>query len=115
MKLDSTNPKHPKIDIYVTVDGKFAKIHPSLYRHFSVEQFNNLLTKEMTEQLQRTIQRIQKIYKLDVLGIGDAYQRKDYQKWKKIERNWEHGKQYFTTCQTKHDTIGFDITKIVRE
>ncbi|MEK4418536.1 Ger(x)C family spore germination protein [Bacillus sp. FSL K6-0268] len=101
MKLDIRNPKHPKVDLYVTVGGKFSEIHPSLYRHFSVEQLHNLLAKEMTEQLQSTIQRIQKQYKLDVLGIGDVYQRKDYKKWKTIERNWEHGKQYFTTCQIR--------------
>ncbi|MBG9611656.1 Ger(x)C family spore germination protein [Bacillus cereus] len=101
MKLDIRKPKYPKVYICVTVDGKFSEIHPSLYRHFSVEQLNNLLAKEMTEQLQSTIQRIQQQYKLDVLGVGDVYQRQDYKKWKKIEKNWEHGKQYFTTCQIR--------------
>lgn len=99
--IDIMNKTHPKVDIYVTVDGKLAEIHPSLHDHFSIQQMNNVLAQEMTKQLQSTIQRIQKQYKVDVLGIGDVYQRKDYKKWKTIAKNWEHGKQYFTTCQIR--------------
>ncbi|MBG0968045.1 Ger(x)C family spore germination protein [Bacillus sp. SRB3LM] len=101
MKIDVTNQTHPKVDIYVMVDGKLAEIHSSLQHQFSLQQLNNLLSKEMEKQLQSTIQRIQKQYKLDVLEIGDAYQRKDYKKWKTIEKNWENGKHYFTTCQIR--------------
>lgn len=111
MKLDIKNPKHPNIDIYVTVDGKFSEIHPSLYRHFSVEQLHNLLAKKMTEQLQSTIQRIQKQYKLDVLGIGDVYQRKDYKKWKTIF----HYMSNPYPCKPQYYTLRFYITKIVHE
>ncbi|CUB53023.1 Spore germination protein B3 precursor [Bacillus subtilis] len=46
LELDIPNPKYPKVDIYVTADGKIAEIHPSLAHHFSLEQLNQILAKK---------------------------------------------------------------------
>lgn len=100
-ELNITNPRYPKVDIYVTVDGKIAELHPSLAHRFSMEQLNQVLAKSMKKQLQTTTKRLQKQYKLDVMGIGDKYQRQHFKKWKEIEDDWENGKQYFSTCQIR--------------
>lgn len=57
--------------------------------------------KEMKKQLQMTTKCLQTQYKLDVLGIGDKYQRQHFKKWKEVESDWEKGEQYFSTCQIR--------------
>ena len=69
MKIDITNRELPKVDIYVTLGRKLTEIHPSLHHYFSMQPLNPVLAKKMA--LPNTIQRIQKQYKFDVLGIDD--------------------------------------------
>nr|WP_307897091.1 Ger(x)C family spore germination C-terminal domain-containing protein [Bacillus sp. FDAARGOS_1420] len=94
MELDVTNPKYPKVDIYVKLDGKIAEMHSSLAHQYSMKQLQQVLANEMEKQLQTQ-------YKLDVIGIEDKYQRQDFKTWEKIENDWENGKQYFSTCQIR--------------
>ncbi|MGR6001741.1 Ger(x)C family spore germination protein [Bacillus cereus] len=101
MELDMTSSKYPKVDIYVKLDGKIAEMPFSSAYKYSMKQLQQVLANEMKKQLQTTIKRLQTQYKLDVIGIGDEYQRKDFKKWKEIENNWENGKQYFSTCQIR--------------
>ncbi|MBG9618023.1 Ger(x)C family spore germination protein [Bacillus cereus] len=101
MELDVTNPKHPKVDIYVKLDGKIAEMYSSLAHQHSMKQLQQALANEMKKQLQTTTKRLQTQYKLDVLGIEDKYQRQDFKTWKKVENDWENGKQYFSTCQIR--------------
>ncbi|PEJ59376.1 Ger(x)C family spore germination protein [Bacillus wiedmannii] len=101
MEVDITNPRQPKVDIYVKLEGKIAEMHSSLARQDSMKQLQQVLANEMKKKLQATTKRLQTKYKLDVIGIGDTYQRQHFKKWKKIENDWENGKQYFSTCQIR--------------
>ncbi|HHT7228586.1 TPA: Ger(x)C family spore germination protein [Bacillus cereus] len=101
MELDMTNPKCPKVDIYVKLDGKIAEMHSSLAHQYPMKQLQQVLANEMKKQLQTTTKRLQTQYKLDVFGIGDKYQRQNFKKWKEIKNDWENGKQYFSTCHIR--------------
>lgn len=101
MELAVANPKRPKVDIYVKLDGKIAEMHSSLAHQHSMKQLQQVLANEMNKQLQMTTKRLQTQYKLDVIGIGDKYQRQNFKKWKEIENDWENGKQYFSTCHIR--------------
>ncbi|QDZ77052.1 hypothetical protein D0437_30275 [Bacillus cereus] len=62
-------------------------MHSSLAHQHSMKQLQQVLANEMKKQLQTQ-------YKLDVIGIGDKYQRQHFKKWKEIENDWENGKRY---------------------
>ncbi|HDR3896850.1 TPA: hypothetical protein QCO91_005617 [Bacillus cereus] len=46
MELDMTNPKHPKVDIYVKLDGKIAEMYSSLVHQHSMKQLQQVLANE---------------------------------------------------------------------
>ncbi|PDZ43231.1 hypothetical protein CON82_25230 [Bacillus wiedmannii] len=72
-----------------------------LSNQYSMKQLQQILANEMKKQLQTTTKRLQTQYKLDVIGIGDKYQRQHFKKWKEIENDWENGKRYFSTCHIR--------------
>lgn len=38
-----------------------------------------------------------KDWKVDVLGVGEYYKRKNYKQWIKVKKNWDQGQNYFST------------------
>ncbi|PHG57753.1 Ger(x)C family spore germination C-terminal domain-containing protein [Bacillus toyonensis] len=63
--------------------GKLRRCIPSLDHQHSMKQLQQVLANDMNKQLQMTTKRLQTQYKLDVIGIGDKYQRQNFKKWKK--------------------------------
>lgn len=51
---------------------------------------------EMEKCIQKSIQLVQKKYKVDALALGEVYKRHNYKEWKKIRTHWDQGEIYFS-------------------
>lgn len=92
-----TEPRRPKFTIDIYPEGVLAEVYSGgSGKVWSEKQMNTYISKEMESVVMRTVKKMQKDFKTDVLELGDYYKRHNYKEWKKIEKNWDHGKNYFT-------------------
>lgn len=91
-----------KVHIMLTGDGEVKQNTTT----FDLTQSNkvNIVEKEAEEQFERSIlhliEKLQKKYKTDVFGFGNAIYRKYPSHWKKIKNEWE---QEFTKMDVSVD------------
>lgn len=92
------NPTKPKFVIDVYLDGTLAEVYlRKENKAMSSEEISKYLASEMEKQIQKTIKVVQKDLKVDALGLGEYYKRQNYKQWIKIKKNWDQGKNYFST------------------
>ncbi|HEK9101168.1 TPA: Ger(x)C family spore germination protein [Bacillus pseudomycoides] len=92
-----TNPRHPKFTVDIYPEGVLAEAYlGGSGTMWNEKKMNTYISKEMENTAMRTIKKMQKDFKTDVLELGEYYKRHNYKEWKKIEKNWDHGKNYFT-------------------
>lgn len=76
-----------------------AELHFSDYKQVMDEKrLTKDISKEMEQRIQKSIQLVQKKYKVDVLALGEVYKRNNYKEWKKISKNWDQGENYFSNA-----------------
>ncbi|MEH6891454.1 Ger(x)C family spore germination protein [Bacillus sp. JJ864] len=93
-----SDPTKPKFVIDVYLAGTLAEVYLRKdNKAMSDKEMSKYLAKEMEKQLQKTVKVAQKDLKVDVLGIGEYYKRKNYKKWIKVKKNWDQGQNYFST------------------
>lgn len=98
--VDAKKATHPKFTVDITIDGTLAEIHFSGHDKARGEKaLQKYIASEMEKKIKSTIKIVQKKYKVDVLGLGQEYTRKEYKKWKKVEKNWDQGENYFSQCE----------------
>ncbi|MBO1579807.1 Ger(x)C family spore germination protein [Bacillus sp. XF8] len=89
-------PRHPKFTVDIYPEGVLAEVYlGGDGKAWSEKQMKTYISKEMESIAMRTIKKMQKDFKTDVLELGDYYKRHNYKEWKKIEKNWDRGKNYF--------------------
>lgn len=89
----------PKFTIDISLDGTLAELHFSGHDKIMNEaELKKYIANEIEKKIKSTIKIVQGKYKVDVLGLSQEYMREDYKKWKKVEKNWDQGKNYFSHC-----------------
>ncbi|MFI8708592.1 Ger(x)C family spore germination protein [Bacillus sp. NPDC077411] len=92
-----TDPTKPKFVIDVYLAGALAEVYLRKdNKAMSDKEISKYLASEMEKQLQKTVKVVQKDLKVDVLGVGEYYKRKNYKKWIKVKKNWDKGQNYFS-------------------
>jgi spore germination protein KC len=72
-------------------EGEFLENNTNL----DLEKLKNLhylqkeLEKQAKEQVQETINIVQKKYKVDIFGFGEALRKKKAKQWKSLEKEWD--------------------------
>ncbi|WP_410984621.1 Ger(x)C family spore germination protein [Bacillus cereus] len=95
-----TEPRRPKFTIDIYPEGVLAEVYlGGTGKVWSEKQMNTYISKEMENVAMRTVKKMQKDFKTDVLELGDYYKRHNYKEWKKIEKNWDRGKNYFAKSE----------------
>lgn len=93
-----TDPTKPKFVIDVYLAGTLAEVYLRKdNKAMNDKEISKYLAREMEKQLQKTVKVAQKDLKVDVLGIGEYYKRKNYKQWIKVKKNWDQGQNYFST------------------
>jgi len=101
MEIDTNNPK--SMDIYITIEteGKLAEMYGSktLLNPSYLEKMEEKVAERIEELANQTIEKAQNELKLDILDIGKVLKRKHYSTWKKVEKDWEEGENYFANSR----------------
>ncbi|MEH7344176.1 Ger(x)C family spore germination protein [Bacillus sp. JJ1532] len=61
----------------------------------TIATFEEETSKEIEQIILQTIEKVQKEYKADVLGLGSHLKEEHHQTWTKLEKDWDRGKNYF--------------------
>ncbi|MBL2346669.1 Ger(x)C family spore germination protein, partial [Klebsiella pneumoniae] len=95
--------------IHLSLEGTLAELHFNDHkRGLNEKRLEKDISREMEKRIQKSIKLVQKKYKVDVLELGEVYKRHNYKEWKKISKNWDQGKNYFSDAEITvhvHPTI----------
>ncbi|ACK92931.1 MULTISPECIES: Ger(x)C family spore germination protein [Bacillus cereus group] len=109
IKIFTENTLKPKFDIHLSLEGTLAELHFNDHkRGLNEKRLEKDISREMEKRIQKSIKLVQKKYKVDVLELGEVYKRHNYKEWKKISKNWDQGKNYFSDAEITvhvHPTI----------
>ncbi|WP_141905750.1 Ger(x)C family spore germination protein [Lysinibacillus sp. Y5S-8] len=80
----------PKIDVQINVEQNVGEVECDidLTKNKSIDYVNKKTAKGIDERIEKTLEKIQQQYKVDVFGFGDALHRADAKQWKKIKNDW---------------------------
>lgn len=103
VKVHVKNKDNIRIYIKIKTEGAIEESFASLdYMDPRVlSKVEVAVEKEIKRKVAKTIKVFQKDLKVDALGLSGYLQRNDYGKWKDIEENWDHGKNYFSKSNIK--------------
>jgi len=81
----------PEIDINIRAEANVAEVQcdidlTKLEMIKELERRNNQKLKKLIE---KTVSKVQKEYKTDIFGFGDAINRSNPKEWKELEPDWE--------------------------
>ncbi|UED82466.1 Ger(x)C family spore germination protein [Lysinibacillus sp. CD3-6] len=80
----------PKISIKINVTQNIGEVNCAinLTQNKTIEYIDKLTEDQIKEQTEKTLNIIQKSYKLDILGFGEALRRENPKKWKEMQKEW---------------------------
>ncbi|XRD27049.1 Ger(x)C family spore germination C-terminal domain-containing protein [Lysinibacillus fusiformis] len=80
----------PQIDVQINVEQNVGEVECdiNLTKNKMVDYINKKTAQGIDERIEKTLEKIQQQYQVDVLGYGDALHRADAKQWKKIENDW---------------------------
>lgn len=80
----------PQITIKIEVTQNIGEVNCAinLTQNRTIQQIDKKTAEKIKEHTEKTLAIIQKDYKLDLLGFGQALHRSDPQKWEKIHKEW---------------------------
>ncbi|HFK1548154.1 spore germination protein GerLC [Bacillus albus] len=100
IQVSTENATKPKFDIQLSTEGILAELHFNEPKQVMNEKLlKKEISKEMKKRIEKSIQLVQKKYKVDVLELGEAYKRYNYKEWKKVSKNWDQGQNYFSNAE----------------
>ncbi|MCD2338412.1 Ger(x)C family spore germination protein [Bacillus cereus] len=100
IKVFTENTTQPEFDVHLSLEGTLAELHFSNHKQLINEKsLEEEISKEIKKHIQKSIKLIQKKHKVDVLELGEVYKRHNYKEWKKISKDWDQGKNYFSDAQ----------------
>jgi len=80
----------PKIDVQINVEQNVGEVECeiNLSKNKTIDYINKKTAQGIEERIEKTLEKIQQQYQVDVLGYGDALHRADAKQWKKIKKDW---------------------------
>ncbi|MRB23738.1 Ger(x)C family spore germination protein [Bacillus thuringiensis] len=100
IQVSTENATKPKFDVHLSLEGTLAELHFSNHKKVLDEKrLEKNISDEMEKRIKKSITLVQKKYKVDVLELGEVYKRYNYKEWKKISKNWDQGKNYFSDAE----------------
>lgn len=98
IQINPNDPANMDVSITIDVEGNLAEMYGSkpLLDSSYLAKIEEKIAEKIEQMAQQTIHKAQKEFKLDILDIDKTLIRKHYNAWKKIERNWENGENYFS-------------------
>ncbi len=75
----------PKIDVHINVEQNVGEVECDidLTKNKSIDYVNKKTAQGIDERVEKTLEKIQQQYEVDVFGFGDALHRANPKQWKK--------------------------------
>ncbi|TQR19916.1 Ger(x)C family spore germination protein [Psychrobacillus vulpis] len=85
------NKGKPEVDINIKVKGNVGEVECQINLNDpeTIVELEKNTEKEMEERIKSTIETVQKQYKSDIFGFGNAIHRSNPKEWKKIKEQWD--------------------------
>ncbi|WP_373231193.1 Ger(x)C family spore germination protein [Cohnella sp.] len=100
LDADVSDPEHPVFNINIFTEGNVAEsstsldfLDPKVIAEVQAKTVEKI--KSLTED---TVEKLQKDYKTDALGLGTFLKQEHYRAWQKIEKDWDQGNNLFSKC-----------------
>jgi len=87
----SINNGNPKMDVNVKVEGNVAAVEckMDLTKPETIVELEEIYEKDVKKTIDDAINSVQRQYKTDIFGFGEAIHRSNPKEWKKIKEQWE--------------------------
>lgn len=82
----------PQVSIQQHMEADLAEVQCrdlDLTNPQTITELEQNINKEVSDLFERTIKKVQKEYKSDIFGFGEAIHRSNPQAWKKLRNNWD--------------------------
>ncbi|WP_233190801.1 Ger(x)C family spore germination protein [Sporosarcina sp. P19] len=85
------NKGEPEVDVKIQVEGNVGEVQCSidLTKPETIDELQVIFEKEVKETIEQTIDSVQKQYKSDIFGFGEAIHRSNPKEWKKMKEHWD--------------------------
>lgn len=82
---------NPEVDINIEVEGNVGSVECkiNLNELETINELEKAYEKEMIEIICKTFDTLQKQYKTDIFGFGEAIHRSNPKEWNKMKDNWD--------------------------
>jgi spore germination protein KC len=81
----------PQINILIRIETNIQDVECEIdfTKKETIADLDMRLNRKLEEMVKRTIESVQKKYKVDIFGFGETIHRADSKEWKKLEKNWD--------------------------
>ncbi len=85
------NNGKPEVDINIKVEGNVGEVECkiNLTKLGTIDELEKIYEKEVIEIINETLDTLQKQYKTDIFGFGEAIHRSNPKEWNKMKENWD--------------------------
>lgn len=85
------NKGEPEVNVTIEVEGNVGEVecHIDMKDTKTIDALEKSYEKELKEIVHQTIETLQKQYKSDIFGFGQAIHRSNPKTWKKIKNQWD--------------------------
>ncbi|MEK4485867.1 Ger(x)C family spore germination protein [Psychrobacillus sp. FSL H8-0484] len=85
------NKGKPEVDINIKGEGNVGAVECkiNLTEVGTMDELEKIYEKEVKEIINETLNSLQKQYKTDIFGFGEAIHRSNPKEWNKIKENWD--------------------------
>jgi len=90
----------PQIDIHMRIESNIQDVEckVDLTKEETIADLDMRASRKLETMVKRTIESVQKKYKVDIFGFGEVIHRADPKAWEKLKKNWD---QEFTHLQVQ--------------
>jgi len=99
IEADVSDKENMKFTFTVKSEGVIVESMETINYLKDPEKWELLQMKvadEMKRMAEQAIRKLQKEMKLDVIGLGNYLEQNEPELWKTVEKDWDHGKNYFS-------------------
>ncbi|QMV41878.1 Ger(x)C family spore germination protein [Cohnella cholangitidis] len=101
MKASVSDPEHPVFDIHVAVSGNVGESYTQadLLKPKIMADIEAKVSAKIAEAMDDVLNKAQKEYRSDILGLGEHLNENHHRAWMKIHDNWDHGENLFSRAR----------------
>lgn len=93
---------HPEIEIKVYIEGNVGDVECKgidLTQTESIKELETKMENKSEQMITSVVTKVQKQYKVDIFGFGEAIRRANPHYWKRIKQDWDD--QYFPSLPVR--------------